>query len=141
MTTGSWRRILATAGGTAALLWFNGCATAPETGRKQLILLSASEETQMGLSEFTKLKERLLGDSPETSALETSKQAACEYRTVSDEAALLDWLRQRGYHLGRYCHDNQTLTLSPPFDDDVYAFTDAGLELVRQRLPGLTLSA
>lgn len=38
------------------LIWLTGCATAPETGRRQLILLSAAEEMQLGLSEFEKLK-------------------------------------------------------------------------------------
>lgn len=32
------------------------CATVPETGRHQLLLTSASEEAQLGLSEFDKLK-------------------------------------------------------------------------------------
>ncbi|MCP5523537.1 MAG: M48 family metallopeptidase [Verrucomicrobiales bacterium] len=39
------------------LLWSSGCATAPETGRRQMILLSASEEMQLGLTEFEKLKQ------------------------------------------------------------------------------------
>lgn len=38
------------------LLWLTGCATSPETGRRQLILTSAAEEMQLGLSEFEKLK-------------------------------------------------------------------------------------
>ena len=38
--------------------------------------------------EFTKLKERLLGDTPAASSLETSKEAACEYHSVSEEAEL-----------------------------------------------------
>ncbi len=33
-----------------------GCATETVTGRKQLMLVSSSEEMQLGLSEFTKLK-------------------------------------------------------------------------------------
>jgi len=33
-----------------------GCATVPETGRSQLLLISSSEEFQLGLSEFDKLK-------------------------------------------------------------------------------------
>jgi predicted Zn-dependent protease len=32
------------------------CATVPETGRRQLLLTSAGEEAQMGLTEFQKLK-------------------------------------------------------------------------------------
>lgn len=33
-----------------------GCATVPETGRSQLLLISPAEEFQLGLSEFEKLK-------------------------------------------------------------------------------------
>ena len=33
-----------------------GCATVPETGRSQLLLVSPSEEMQLGLTEFEKLK-------------------------------------------------------------------------------------
>jgi metalloendopeptidase OMA1, mitochondrial len=33
-----------------------GCATVPETGRSQLLLVSSSQETQLGLTEFEKLK-------------------------------------------------------------------------------------
>jgi len=33
-----------------------GCATVPETGRHQLLLVSAGEENQLGLTEFDKLK-------------------------------------------------------------------------------------
>jgi predicted Zn-dependent protease len=43
----------------AALLISSGCATAPETGRSQFILLSASEEMQLGLTEFEKLKQEV----------------------------------------------------------------------------------
>ena len=32
------------------------CATVPETGRRQLLLVSPSEETQLGMTEFEKLK-------------------------------------------------------------------------------------
>src|SRR5258706_5085033 len=32
------------------------CATVPETGRSQLLLVSSSQETQLGLTEFDKLK-------------------------------------------------------------------------------------
>ncbi len=41
-----------------SLAWMHlaGCATETVTGRKQLMLVSASEEMQLGLSEFTKLK-------------------------------------------------------------------------------------
>ncbi len=33
-----------------------GCETVPETGRSQLLLISPSQETQLGLTEFEKLK-------------------------------------------------------------------------------------
>jgi len=33
-----------------------GCATVPETGRSQLLLVSPAEESQLGLTEFEKLK-------------------------------------------------------------------------------------
>jgi len=33
------------------------CATVPETGRSQLLLISPAQETQLGLTEFEKLKE------------------------------------------------------------------------------------
>jgi len=42
-----------------ALGGLSGCATAPETGRRQLILISPSEELQLGLTEFEKLKKEL----------------------------------------------------------------------------------
>lgn len=41
----------------AACLLVSGCATVPETGRRQLLLTSAQQETQLGLTEFQKLKQ------------------------------------------------------------------------------------
>ncbi len=38
-----------------AVLW-SGCSTVPVTGRSQLTLLSANEETQLGLTSFEKMK-------------------------------------------------------------------------------------
>jgi metalloendopeptidase OMA1, mitochondrial len=38
------------------LLAFNGCATAPVTGRRQLQLVSADQEMQLGLTSFDELK-------------------------------------------------------------------------------------
>jgi predicted Zn-dependent protease len=35
----------------------SSCATVPETGRRQLLLTSAQQETQLGLTEFQKLKQ------------------------------------------------------------------------------------
>lgn len=46
---------------TAALLTLAvaaGCATAPETGRSQLILMDPAQEAQMGLKAFSQLKEQ-----------------------------------------------------------------------------------
>jgi hypothetical protein len=33
-----------------------GCATVPETGRSQLLLVSPAQEAQLGFQEFEKLK-------------------------------------------------------------------------------------
>ncbi len=38
------------------LVLLAGCETVPETGRSQLLLISPSQETQLGLTEFEKLK-------------------------------------------------------------------------------------
>lgn len=38
------------------VLLFSNCATVPETGRTQLILLTPSEELQLGISSFEKIK-------------------------------------------------------------------------------------
>ncbi|MGV3772637.1 MAG: M48 family metallopeptidase [Verrucomicrobiales bacterium] len=43
-------------GSLAILLVIIGCTTAPITGRRQLSLISAGEEMQLGLSEFEKMK-------------------------------------------------------------------------------------
>jgi metalloendopeptidase OMA1, mitochondrial len=43
----------------AALLLVTGCTTVPVTGRKQIMLLSASEETQLGLSAFSQMKQEV----------------------------------------------------------------------------------
>src|SRR5512137_3050733 len=40
-----------------AILFIAGCATVPETGRSQLLLVSSSQEMQLGLTEFEKLKQ------------------------------------------------------------------------------------
>lgn len=39
-----------------AAAFFGGCATVPETGRSQLLLVSPAQEVQMGFQEFEKLK-------------------------------------------------------------------------------------
>lgn len=41
----------------AGVTLLTACATVPETGRSQLLLVSPSQETQMGFQEFEKLKE------------------------------------------------------------------------------------
>ena len=40
----------------AGVLWLAACATVPETGRSQLLLISPTQEAQMGFQEFEKLK-------------------------------------------------------------------------------------
>ncbi|HEY0947833.1 MAG TPA: M48 family metalloprotease, partial [Opitutaceae bacterium] len=39
-----------------AVAFFSGCTTVPETGRSQLMLVSPSQEAQMGLSAFDQIK-------------------------------------------------------------------------------------
>ncbi len=50
----SWGRLLATA---LAVMLLANCSTVPITGRRQLNLISASEEMQLGLSSFQQLKQ------------------------------------------------------------------------------------
>ena len=54
------------------LLFVSACTTVPETGRSQLLLISASEESQLGLSEFDKVKKNTPDskDAAQTSQLE-----------------------------------------------------------------------
>jgi predicted Zn-dependent protease len=40
----------------AAIFFLNGCATNPETGRRQLLLVPESEITQLGLNSFNQMK-------------------------------------------------------------------------------------
>lgn len=42
---------------TAALGLFSGCTTVTETGRSQLMLVTPAQETQMGLSAFSQIKQ------------------------------------------------------------------------------------
>ena len=51
-----WARGLAATLAGVALAMLAACATVPETGRTQLLLISASEEMQLGFTEFEKLK-------------------------------------------------------------------------------------
>ena len=39
-----------------ALLTLAACSTVPETGRRQLLITSASQETEMGLAAFAEVK-------------------------------------------------------------------------------------
>lgn len=53
-----WSRTITRFGLVATLVVVpGGCATVPETGRSQLLLISSSEEMQLGLSEFEKIKQ------------------------------------------------------------------------------------
>ena len=42
--------------GLASLIALSACSTVPETGRRQLLLTSAAQETQMGLAAFAEVK-------------------------------------------------------------------------------------
>ncbi len=42
---------------TALVVFLSGCSTVPETGRRQLMLISASDEARMGLASFAQIKE------------------------------------------------------------------------------------
>lgn len=51
-------------------VWMVSCATVPETGRQQLLLTSAGQEMQLGLTEFKKLKEETpISRNPELNAM------------------------------------------------------------------------
>lgn len=55
MRTKIWVQIV----GLGVAVWFfSGCTTVSETGRKQLRLVSASEETKLGLTAFEELKKQ-----------------------------------------------------------------------------------
>jgi predicted Zn-dependent protease len=43
----------------SAISFLSGCITNPETGRRQLLLVSESEMTQLGLSSFTQMKKEV----------------------------------------------------------------------------------
>lgn len=60
--------------------------------------------------EFTKLRERLVGNISTASPLETSKEADCDYRTVSDEAALLE-VAAEIRKAGRFAVDLETTSV------------------------------
>jgi len=52
-------RAAASAATILILLWTVGCAVVPETGRRQLILISPAQEMQMGLTSFQQMKQDL----------------------------------------------------------------------------------
>lgn len=54
-----FRSLLAAGCAVVVAVWASGCATVTETGRSQLNLVSASEEMQLGLTEFQKTKQQL----------------------------------------------------------------------------------
>jgi predicted Zn-dependent protease len=55
---------------TSLLGFLSSCATVPETGRSQLLLVSRSEETRLGLTEFDKLKQSApISRDPELNAM------------------------------------------------------------------------
>ena len=43
-------------GAVALALFVAGCSTVPETGRRQMLLINSSEEMQLGMTEFDKMK-------------------------------------------------------------------------------------
>jgi predicted Zn-dependent protease len=64
------RHIVTLTAAWLVLLGIVSCATAPETGRRQLMLISASEEMQLGLSEFESMKRSVpVSNDPEINAL------------------------------------------------------------------------
>lgn len=50
------RRLIAVFGAAQVLLFLPACTTVQETGRSQLILMSANEEAQMGVEAFSQIK-------------------------------------------------------------------------------------
>ena len=54
--SGFWRSVCAA---IALLTLLSACSTVPETGRRQLILLSEAEEMQMGFSSFEQMKKEV----------------------------------------------------------------------------------
>jgi FkbM family methyltransferase len=49
------------------------------------------------------------------------------------------WLQSQNYRLAAYDHATQTLRFSPPYPEDIFAITPAGLALIQTRLPHLRL--
>ena len=65
-----FRRFPSVLAALSALVFLIGCATVPETGRRQLLLVSPGEEMSLGLTEFQKMKRNLpVSASPAENAL------------------------------------------------------------------------
>ncbi len=58
-----------------------------------------------------------------------------------DEDAFLAWLGAHGYQFATYRHATRTLSFAKPYDDDVFAFTQTGLRMVRERMPEIKFTA
>lgn len=56
-----------------------------------------------------------------------------------EEADLVQWLRQRGYRLGKYRHDQSRFDWTASLQGDVWAVSPAGMDLVRQRMPRVAM--
>ncbi len=52
------RRVRLAAAGTLSLFLLASCATAPETGRQQFIMIDPSQEARMGFQAFSRLKQQ-----------------------------------------------------------------------------------
>jgi hypothetical protein len=51
-----------------------------------------------------------------------------------EEADLIAWLRDRGYHMAHYRHDERALDLTGPFFGDVFAIHEKAMPFLRERL-------
>lgn len=66
----SWYRVILGGGLLLCMMVLSACQTVPVTERQQLILLSAEEETRMGLSAYEQiLKEEKLSQDPQVNAM------------------------------------------------------------------------
>jgi predicted Zn-dependent protease len=64
-----WRRVRRGCG-VCLVAWACGCATAPETGRKQLLLIGADQELQLGMQAFSQMKQEVpISKDPKVNAL------------------------------------------------------------------------
>ena len=52
----SFQKLSVAAGALALCLLTTGCLTVPETGRRQVMLISSQQEMQLGLSAFQQMK-------------------------------------------------------------------------------------